>query len=115
MLFLAVTTLDKLKQVPHGFWLKAAIGLVAFFVLVFALKLLAGVNKIFLFIIAFVAGGLIFFSWVYNRNEPAFLTPVVERIAPFFPSAGTLGNNQAKAPDASAQPAPPAPPPSHVY
>jgi hypothetical protein len=115
MLFLAVSTLDKLKDVPHSFWLKVAIGIAAFFVLVFALKLLAGVNKIFLFIIAFVAGGLIFFSWVYNRNEPAFLTPIVDRIAPFFPSAGTLGNNQAKTPDASPQPAPQAPPPSHVY
>ena len=44
MLFLAVSTLDKLKDVPHSFWLKVAIGIAAFFVLVFALKLLASLN-----------------------------------------------------------------------
>jgi len=47
-------------------------------------------NKIIAAVIVFVVGTVVFFSWVYNRNEPAFLTPLVSRIAPFFPSAGSL-------------------------
>jgi len=41
---------------------------------------------------------VVFFSWVYNRNEPKFLTPIVEKIAPFFPSAGAYNAKQATSP-----------------
>ena len=38
----------------------------------------------------FIAGGLIWFNWIYHRTEPKFLTPLINRIAPFFPAAGRL-------------------------
>lgn len=28
------------------------------------------------------------FQWIWERNEPRFLTPYVNLIAPFFPSKG---------------------------
>jgi hypothetical protein len=130
MLFLASSTLDKIKQVPPDAWGKIALGILAFIAAVLLLRKLAGVNKILLSIVSFVAGALLFFSWVYHRNEPAFLTPLIDRIAPFFPSPGSYGNKQQEVPGEDsgghgqpkkpAQPAPgtqtqPATPPSHVY
>jgi hypothetical protein len=44
--------------------------------------------------VIFVVGTVVFFSWVYNRNEPKFLTPIIEKIAPFFPSAGAYNAKQ---------------------
>ena len=34
------------------------------------------------------------FNWIYERNEPAFLTPIVEKIAPFFPAKDSYGAKQ---------------------
>ena len=51
-------------------------------------------NKIIAAVIVFVVCTVVFFSWVYNRNEPAFLTPFVSRLAPFFPSAGSYASKQ---------------------
>ena len=55
-------------------------------------------NKLIASIILFVAGTIVFFSWVYNRNEPKFMTPIVEKIAPFFPSAGSYASKQGTMP-----------------
>jgi hypothetical protein len=38
------------------------------------------------------------FNWIYHRTEPKFLTPLVDRIAPFFPSAGSYDAKQATNP-----------------
>jgi hypothetical protein len=55
-------------------------------------------NKIIAGVIVFVVMTVVFFSWVYNRNEPKFLTPLVERIAPFFPTAGAYNAKQQTTP-----------------
>ena len=34
------------------------------------------------------------FHWIYNRQEPKFLTPLVDKIAPFLPSAGSYKAKQ---------------------
>jgi len=65
----AQTTLDRLKTVPPAFWGKVGLG-----------------------------GGLLFFNWIYHRSEPKFLTPFVDRIAPFFPTAGAYNAKQATTP-----------------
>jgi amino acid transporter len=122
MLFLAVSTLDKIKNVPPKVWWWVAGCIVGFFVVVFVLKKIAQINKVFLGIAAFVALMFVFVSWVYNRNEPAILTPFVDEIAPFFPTAGAYQQSQHKPVDPSEQgknqpqqQTPPPPPPSHVY
>jgi hypothetical protein len=120
MLFLAVSALDKMKDVPPKVWLYVALGIAGFIAFVFAIRWLAGVNRIYLAIATFVVCGLVFFSWVYNRNEPAFLTPLVDRIAPFFPTAGSYGRKQEETPGDDKQKKKqdqkqPAIPPSHVY
>lgn len=90
----ATSAVDSMKQIPPATWLKLGIGLAAFVIAIVILRKIAGMNKIVLGVIVFVVVTVVFFSWVYNRNEPRWLTPVVERIAPFFPSAGSYQQKQ---------------------
>ncbi len=53
---------------------------------------------IWLAIIVFVVVTLVGFHWIYSRNEPKFLTPFVDKLAPFFPSAGSYATKQQQAP-----------------
>lgn len=98
MLLLAVTAFEKLQTLPPDVWLKIGIGVAVFVVAIFLFRKVMKMNKIIGGIIVFVVGTVVFFSWVYNRNEPKFLTPIVEKIAPFFPSAGAYNAKQATTP-----------------
>ena len=98
MLLLAVTAVEKLKTLPPDVWLKIGIGVAVFIAAIFLFRRIMKMNKIIGGIIVFVVFTVVFFSWVYNRNEPKFLTPIVEKIAPFFPSAGAYANKQATTP-----------------
>lgn len=98
MLLFAVTAVEKMKSLPPAVWLKIAIAIAAFVVLVFVFRRVMRMNKIIAGVVVFVVFTVVFFSWVYNRNEPKFLTPLVERLAPFFPSAGAYNAKQQTAP-----------------
>jgi apolipoprotein N-acyltransferase len=82
------TPLEKLKQVPPEFWLKLGLAILAVVVVVIALRKLAQVNKVVLGVVVFVGLTIVGFNWIYERNEPAWATPVVEVLAEFFPSKG---------------------------
>lgn len=88
------TALDKLKDVPPEFWLKVGIGVAAVIVLVVLLRKLAQVNKVVLTAVVLIVVTAIGFSWIYERNEPAWATPVVEKLADFFPSKGSYSKKQ---------------------
>src|SRR5450432_1471441 len=94
----AATALDKLKTLPPDVWLKIGIAVASFIIAIFVLRRLLKMNKIIAGVIIFVVCSVVFFSWVYNRNEPAFLTPLISRIAPFFPSAGAYNAKQGTEP-----------------
>lgn len=94
MLLLAVTAMEKLQKVPMQFWLKAATAVAIFIVAVILIKKIAGMNKAVLGAIVFVLVTVIGFQWIYERNEPAWATPVVEKLANFFPSKGQYQNKQ---------------------
>src|SRR5258708_26470020 len=96
MLLCPVTAMEKLKALPPAFWLKVGIGVVVVIVAIFVFRRVMKMNKIIASIIVVVVVSIVFFSWVYNRNEPKFLTPLVERIAPFFPSAGSYAAKDRK-------------------
>lgn len=98
MLPLAVTALEKAQSLPPMFWAKVGIAIAAFILVVFLFRRIMQVNKIVAGVIIFVVFTVVFFSWVYNRNEPKFLTPIVEKIAPFFPTAGSYSTKQKTAP-----------------
>jgi hypothetical protein len=98
MLLLAVTALDKIKTLPPAIWLKIAIAIGAFVLAIFLFRRVMKMNKIIATVVVFVVGTIFFFSWVYNRNEPKFMTPIVEKVAPFFPSAGSYSSKQGTPP-----------------
>lgn len=98
MLLLAVSALEKAQSMKPEVWLKIGIAIVAVVAVVILYRRIMRVNKVIAGVIIFVVCTVIFFSWVYNRNEPKFLTPIVEKIAPFFPSAGSYSSKQQSAP-----------------
>ena len=98
MMLLAVTALEKMQTLKPEVWLKIGIVVVGFLVAVLLFRRIMKMNKIIAGVIVFVGGTVIFFSWVYNRNEPKFMTPIVEKIAPFFPSAGAYNSKQSTTP-----------------
>ena len=98
MQLLADTAIEKLKTLPPDVWLKIAIAIGGFIIAIIVFRKIMKMNKVIAGIIVFVATTVVFFSWVYNRNEPKFLTPLVDRIAPFFPSAGSYATKQQTAP-----------------
>jgi hypothetical protein len=94
MLLLAVTAVEKMKTLPPGVWLKIGIAVASLVIAVFVFRRVMKMNKIIAGVIVFVVFTVVFFSWVYNRNEPKFMTPFVEKIAPFFPSADSYNSKQ---------------------
>ncbi len=98
MILLAVTALEKLQTLKPEVWLKIGIAIAAFIAVIFLFRRIMQMNKIIAGVIVFVVGTVVFFSWVYNRNEPKFLSPIVEKIAPFFPSAGAYNAKQTTTP-----------------
>ena len=98
MLLLAVTALEKLQTLPPDVLLKIGIAVGGFIIAIWVFRKVMKINKVIAGIVVFVVTTVVFFSWVYNRNEPKFLTPLVERIAPFFPSAGAYANKQGTTP-----------------
>jgi hypothetical protein len=96
MVFLAVSTLDKLKNIPPGVWLKLGAAVLALIVLIIVLRKVAQVNKLVLALVILFVLSAVGFNWIYERNEPAFLTPLMDKIAPFFPSKGSYGDKQKK-------------------
>jgi hypothetical protein len=95
------TTLQRLQRIPPAFWMKLGIAVGAVIVVFIVLRSVLKINKFVLGGAAFVGAGLIWFNWIYHRNEPKFLTPLVDRIAPFFPAAGAYETKQAGTPDVS--------------
>jgi hypothetical protein len=89
------TTLEKLQKIPPAFWLKVGTAVAAVIVVFIVLRSVLKINKFVLGGATFIACGLIWFNWIYHRNEPKFLTPLVDRIAPFFPAAGAYQTKQA--------------------
>jgi xanthine/uracil/vitamin C permease (AzgA family) len=89
LLLLATSALEKAQAIPAATWAKLGIAVAALIVAVVILRQIARMNKIMLGVISFVVLTVFFFSWVYNRNEPKWMTPVIEKIAPFFPSANS--------------------------
>ncbi len=95
----APTALDKLKQIPPAFWAELGIAVLAVIVAVYVLRKLAQMNKVVLTVVVLVALSVVGFNWIYQRNEPAWATPVVEKLSGFFPSKGTLNKNKQVSPN----------------
>jgi hypothetical protein len=92
------TPLEKLKQVPPEFWMKLAAVIVAVVIVVIILRKLAQANKIVLAVVALIVVSAVGLNWIYERNEPKWATPVVEKLAQFFPTKGAYAAKPAPDP-----------------
>jgi len=87
MLLLAATALEKMRDVPVKVWMNLGMGILIFVAAVIIIRKAAEMNKVLLSVIIFVVLTSVGFNWIYSRNEPKFLTPIVDQIANFLPSA----------------------------
>jgi hypothetical protein len=92
------TTLDKLRAIPPAVWGKLGLGVLAVIVVFILIQKVLKINKFVLGGATFIGLGLIWFNWIYHRTEPKFLTPIVDRVAPFFPTAGAYQVKQTTLP-----------------
>ena len=89
MNWIAALEISKVTQkLPPDFWMKTGIFLLIVLAIVLAIRFFQASNKIFLSLGVAVVIGVVFFNWIYNRNEPEFMTPFIEPLAQFFPSKG---------------------------
>ena len=88
LLLLATTTLEKLQAVPTRFWINTLFLIVGGWLAIMLVRHAAKMNKMVLTMIIVVALTTVGFQWIYERNEPRFLTPYINIVAPFFPSKG---------------------------
>lgn len=85
---------DILRSVPKQTWINIIICVLAVVIIVRLWRALKSFNEFAPYIVAVIAAFLISFYWIYERSEPSFLTPVVDKIAPFFPSKTTYNPNR---------------------
>jgi hypothetical protein len=74
-----------LKRVPKHTWINIGIFILAAIVLSRLWRVLKRVNDLAPYLAVAVACAIIFLYWVYERTEPAFLTPFVNLLAQFLP------------------------------
>ena len=97
MLFLAATTgLDKLKAVPPALWWKLGAVVLGIIIIAIVLQKIAAMNKVVLAIIVLIIFTVVGVNWIYERNEPSWMTPIIEPISHFLPSKGSYGATQNK-------------------
>ena len=86
MILFAVTVMEKLHALPRKNLINLGLAILVLIVVVLLIKQAARMNRFILLTIVLVTLFVIMFTWVYQRNEPKFLTPFVDEVAPFFPS-----------------------------
>ena len=74
-----------IDKIPDSDWLRFGILLLVLLTLLQAVRMISRINRYVLLSFLFIGMLGLFGSWVHNRNEPSFLTPVVDAVAPWFP------------------------------
>ena len=72
-------------KLPDSDWLRFGIILLCLLAILQTVRMVSRLNRYLLLFIFIVGGAWLMTSWVHNRNEPSFLTPVVDIVQPWFP------------------------------
>ncbi len=86
MLCLAASAVSKLHRIPRQNLVNLGLALLVLVVVIALIKVAARMNKFVLFAVIVVLVMVVGFTWVYERNEPKFLSPLIESLTPYFPS-----------------------------
>lgn len=98
MLFLAASALEKAAQLPKSFWVNLIMAIGGFIVVVLLVRHAARMNRFVLGMIVFLLLSVVGFQWIFERNEPQFLSPYIDKIAPFFPKRIDYSGRQQSGP-----------------
>jgi uncharacterized membrane protein YkvI len=77
---------DQVQRVPRQFWINAIICVLAVLMVARLWREMKRLNDYAPYIVAVIVTLTVFFYWVYNRTEPRILSPLVDRLMPFFPT-----------------------------
>lgn len=73
-------------KLPESDWLRFGVLLLALLAVLQLMRLVGRVNRTFLLVVVAMGTFMLFANWVRHRSEPTFLTPVVDAVAPYFPT-----------------------------
>lgn len=87
---------EQLQHVPKQTWINLIICVLAVVIIIRVWRTLKRVNEYAPYFVSIVAAFLICCYWVYERTEPRFLSPLVDKLAPFFPTKAKQGEIEEK-------------------
>lgn len=70
-------------------WFPYAIGVLGLIFVYSVYKTLRSLPKLVMYPIIMATAAIVFMNWVYYRNEPEVLSPVINMIAQFLPNSET--------------------------
>ena len=76
-------------EMPADVWVKILIAAVVLLLVLVVLKKLAHIGQFIVVCVVFVAVAVIGYKWVRYRDEPEFMTPIVDFAASFFKRAAS--------------------------
>lgn len=79
-----------LDRLPDNAWVRIAVGVVALILVVVVARKIVKMNKLLLAVIGVLVLTMVGFNWIYERDEPAWATPVVSKLATFFPTKDAM-------------------------
>ena len=82
---LLLTVSETPVRIPEGEWLRFGILLLVLLAALQTVRLLSRQNRYVVLFVVVVGGSGLMASWVHNRNEPTFLSPMVDIVEPWFP------------------------------
>ena len=80
------SALEKLGEIPFQTWVNVGLCILAGLIVARIWKGLREVGDFMPWLAVIIAGAMILSYWTYNRNEPRFLTPVVDRLTLLLPT-----------------------------
>jgi hypothetical protein len=122
MLILAVEAEEKFRNVSGEKLFYFGLVLLALILGIVLVRRVAKVGRLVFFVVGGTVLIILMLSWIYYRSEPKFLSPLVDKIAPFFPSTPppiskrkNPGDYSDEKKPANPAPADQPPPPKKVY
>jgi MFS superfamily sulfate permease-like transporter len=86
MLYFAVSAIEKIRHLPKKNLVNLGLAVLLVLVVIVLFKVAARMNKFVLGIIILVTLMVLMLTWVHERNEPKFLSPIIDAIAPYVPN-----------------------------
>jgi len=77
---------QSLQPLAHQSWFPYAVGFVGLLFAYSVFMTLKSLPKLVMYPIIAASCAIVFMNWIFNRNEPAVLTPVVDMVAQFLPN-----------------------------